>query len=464
MTKVILGGGLTGLSAAYYLLKRIPNQKVTLVESSHRLGGWIKSNVLDNEVIFEQGPRTIRPQGKPGANTLSLIDDLGLSSKITPILASHPAAQNRMIYVNGKLFTLPSGLFSLFKKQPPFSKSFIRYFAQDFFSPKKTVSDESIYDFACRRFGQEFADYLISALICGICAGNSKEISVKFLMKQFFEYEQRYGSVLKGVANNLFKRKENVELKGLALRAKKEKWSVYSFINGLETLPQSLENYIRRNNVDIQLNSRCNQLEMSDNGLILHFENGAHLKSDHLISSIPAESLAKLTERQHPHFSKLLTNIPSVSVCVVNLCYPGKLLTREGFGFLVPPKEQLPILGIIYDSCCFSRSNDTVLTVMMGGYWFEQFFGKNPEENVLLQTAKEQVKAILGIRQEPAQFKVNILHKCIPQYVVGHEDNLNGINRYINENKLPISLCGASFYGVGVNDVILSARNAVECL
>ncbi|KAJ8953760.1 hypothetical protein NQ318_015416 [Aromia moschata] len=208
MSKVVLGGGLSGLSAAYYLSKKIPSQNIALIESSNRLGGWIKSNVLSDGVIFEQGPRTIRPHGEAGANTLSVIEDLGLSDKVVPILLSHPAARNRMIYANGKLHTLPSTVGSIFKKQSPFSKPLIRYLLQDLFAPRKNVPDEPIYDFVSRRFGQEFADYLISALVCGISAGNSKEISVKFLMKQMFEYEQKYGSISKGLVQNIFKKRE----------------------------------------------------------------------------------------------------------------------------------------------------------------------------------------------------------------------------------------------------------------
>ncbi|KAJ8930555.1 hypothetical protein NQ314_016636 [Rhamnusium bicolor] len=398
MSNIVLGGGLSGLSAAYYLLKKLPNKPIAIIEKSDRLGGWIKSNILNDGIIFEQGPRTIRPSGTPGINTLTLIDDLGLSNQVVPILSSHPAARNRMIYANQELHSLPSSIFSIFKKQTPFSKPLIRYLVQDLFSPKKTINDESIYDFVNRRFGREFADYLISALICGICAGNSKEISVNFIMKKLFEYEQQYGSISKGLIRNLLKKQNvNVDLKGLPLQAKKERWSVYSFKNGLETLPKYLESYVRKNNVNVELDSKCNNLEICDNSIMLHFENGKHLKADHVISSLPSESLANILQNQHSHLSDLLRNIQNVTVGVVNLCYNEKLISKEGFGFLVPPKEKLPILGVIYDSCCFPKANNTVLTVMMGGYWFEQLFGKHPEEGVLLQTAKEQLKNTLGI-------------------------------------------------------------------
>ncbi|CAG9840947.1 unnamed protein product [Diabrotica balteata] len=462
MSAVIVGGGLSGLSAGYYLLKKIPKQPITLLEASNRLGGWIKSNSLDNNVIFEEGPRTIRPHGPAAANTLSLIEEIGLGKDVLPIYSTQPAAKNRMIYVNGQLHFLPSSVGSLFKTIPPFTKPLVRYLAQDLFAFKKSVKDESIYEFTKRRFGIEFADYLISSMICGICAGNAKEISVNFLMKTMFDYEQKYGSIFRGLVRNIFNSNSNKStLSELALRSKKERWSVYSFKNGLETLTERLETSLK-NDVLVELNTKCINLEINSNKVFLELNNGKFVETSKVISCISSENLAQLLRNQHPELSSLLDSIKSVTVGVVNLQYDQKLITKEGFGFLVPPRENLPILGVTYDSCCFPKGNNTVLTVMMGGAWFEQLFGKNPSEDLLLQTATEQLRSILNINEEPVRSKVSILEKCIPQYRVGHNETVERINEYIDDKKLPLYLCGSSYYGVGVNDVILSAKNAVD--
>ncbi|XP_018561656.1 protoporphyrinogen oxidase [Anoplophora glabripennis] len=464
MSRVILGGGITGLSSAYYLSKNLPSQPTILVEASDRLGGWIKSDIVNDKLIFEQSARTLRPGGPNGINTLSMIEDLGISDQILPITIRHPATRNRMIYSNGRLHSLPSSISSMFTTQPPFSKPLIRYLMQDLVAVKKTVKDESIYNFVNRRFGTEFADYLISPLVSGICAGDAKEISVRFLMKTLFEYEQEHGSISKGIIRNVFTKSNKSELQGLSLKAKKEKWQIYSFKKGLETLPKAMSDYIKKRQVNILLNSRCNQLEFLHDGVLLHFGNGQSLKTSHVVSSIPSESLGSILRGQHPVLANLLSDIKSVTVGVVNLCYKGNIIKNPGFGFLIPPKENLPILGVIYDSCSFPRSDDTVLTVMMGGWWFTDLFGKNPHEDVLLQTAREQVGNILGILEKPTHSKVKILKNCIPQYVVGHSEKIDKVQIYISEHKLPLSICGASYFGVGVNDVIMSAKNAVNNL
>lgn len=189
MSVIVLGGGLSGLSAAYYLLKRSPNVSVTILEATSRSGGWIRSKELPNGIIFEQGPRTIRPAGIAGANTLQLVEELDLEETVTPILKSHAAATTRLIYANKQLHRLPSNLMSLFVKQSLLSKPIVMYLMKDLVAPKKynLEQDETIYDFIERRFGTEIADYIISPVICGICAGNAKDISVNFLMKSLFE-------------------------------------------------------------------------------------------------------------------------------------------------------------------------------------------------------------------------------------------------------------------------------------
>ncbi|CAH2011798.1 unnamed protein product [Acanthoscelides obtectus] len=465
MSTIVLGGGLSGLSAAYYLKKMLPKVPITLLEASDRIGGWVRSNKVD-DCIFEEGPRTIRPRGSPAAfNTLELIDELGLANEIVPILSNHPAAKNRMIFVNGKLHSLPNSLISLFKKQEPFSKPLIRYLLNDLTAPKKNVKDEPIYDFVNRRFGSEFADYLISALICGICAGNAKEISVNFLMKNLFQYEQQYGNITKGMLKNLFD-SNKVKPKGLALKAKKEKWSVYSFKNGLETLPKALENKLLDHKVEIYVNTTCKEIDLpciDDNGLVF-LADGRILNAFHVISTVSSQCLAKVVHKEHPQLADLLNKIKCVTVGVVNLKYNKRLITKDGFGFLVPPNEKLPILGVTYDSCCFPNGDNTVLTVMMGGAWFKDLFGDYPDKQDLLKTAKEQLKTTLGITDEPINFKVSIHQNCIPQYTVGHTETVEKINAYIKNNKLSLSLCGSSYYGVGINDVILSAKNAVNDL
>lgn len=463
----ILGGGISGLSAAYYLSKTIKSP-IALFEATDQIGGWIKSS-QQSGYIFESGPRTIRPAGIKGRNTLQLIEQIGLAAKINPICASHAAARNRMIYVNGKLNLLPYSLTDIFKTLPPFSKPFASAAVHDLLTRRngQQLDDESIYSFTERRFGKEIAEYAISSMICGICAGDAKKISVKFLMEDVFRNEQKYGGVIKGtVLNSLFGKKQKAEPVDSALvtRSIQEKWRIYSLAGGLQSLPDTLSAHVQQHQTNVLFNAACTRMNF-DSGRVIMTVNGKDFLSKAVISSIPSNKLAALVRDQHPKLSQLLDNVVYVDVATVNIQYDNpNLLESPGFGFLVPPCVNRPILGVIFDSVCFDIKEHTLLTVMMGGHWFHEKFGVNPSEEHLLDVALNEVKTILKIGDTPNKTKVNILRNCIPQYVVGHRQLINDIRAYIRDHQLPLYLCGAAYDGVGVNDVIYSSKMAVNDL
>lgn len=472
---IVLGGGISGLAAAFYLLKhpRV-SQNVRLFEASSRFGGWIKTNYPTNskKLRFEQGPRTLRPSGERGLNTLALCSQLGLNDDIVSIKSVDPAARNRLLAVNNELHLLPSSLTSIFKTNPPFTKPLISALLHDYKNrfEGERLQDDTMYNFAERRFGPEIAKYLISAMMCGICAGDAKEISVKFLLKDYFEFEQQHGSVTMGIYNKTLSRftkkgpKEPIAAKSaLEKRSLQERWSIYSFSNGLELLPNSLVKHLNSNGAELHVNEKCDNIEFHENKINLTMNGKSH-ETDTLVSSLPAFETARLVQKQHPTLAAELNAIPYVDVAVVNLMFTGKRLVKTpAFGFLVPPSENSPILGVIYDSCCFDMDDNTVFTVMMGGKWFNERFG-DANEMYFYEQAIEQVQRILKINDKPDQFKVNVLRKCIPQYVVGHCDRIERINKYIEEKKLRLKLCGSAYDGVGVNDAIFSAKTAVEAL
>lgn len=461
--KLIIGGGISGLSAGHYLLKKQPNAKIVLAEASDRFGGWIQSTKSDNgKCIFEKGPHTIRPKGYNGLNTLKIIEEIGLASKVIPLLTSTPAAKNRMIYVNKKLHTLPSSFLKACTRVEPFNRPLLVSILSDLFAKKKEIHDEPIYDFVERRFGKDVADYAISPLICGICAGDAKEISVNFLMQPFFDLEQKHGGIIKGLIKTFFHDKDKKSLPNsrLGLRAQKEKWSVYTIDGGMDLLPQAMKNHLE-NKIKIYSNSPCTKLEFYHRNVFATFKDQS-LVAKHVISSLLAKDTAKLLGKQHPKLAELLYQIPTVTVAVINLQYSKSLpQIKEAFGFLVPPSQGIPILGVIFDHCFSPESRDqTVLTVMLGGRFYNKYFGEHTSDEQLYETALHYVKDILKVEDVPDAFSVNLLKDCIPQYTVGHNDRVKAINHYIEYNKLPLSLCGSSYYGVGINDVILSGKRA----
>ena len=151
MKIAILGGGISGLSTAYFLKNELPNASIQIIESDS-WGGWIRS--VHRETLFETGPRTLRPQGLAGAFTLNLVKELGLDGRMEKVKKSSAAAQNRFIYSHSKLQKLPVSLLSL--NRPDILKGIpMEIFSEFFNKTRRRVyqQDESIQDFFKRRFG-----------------------------------------------------------------------------------------------------------------------------------------------------------------------------------------------------------------------------------------------------------------------------------------------------------------------
>lgn len=248
-------------------------------------------------------------------------------------------------------------------------------------------------------------------------------------------------------------------------RANNEGWSMYRIQDGLEKIPQAIVAKMQNeSNIELNLNSLCDQITFKGNEVSLSVNGSTH-STNHIISTLPAFTLAKLLKEHHPILSNELSSIQYVDVGVINLLYKkDDLLKQPGFGVLVAPCENIPILGIIFDSCITDSKGNTILTVMSGGRFFDKYYSKDSSKEFLLKTALENVSKILKIDVSPDASEVYLHHQCIPQYTLGHHAKVERIRKYIADHKLPLSLGGAAFDGVGVNDVIYSSKNIVNQL
>lgn len=472
MTNVIvLGGGISGLSCAYYLSKLGKNsiKRITVIEKCQNFGGLIKTTKFPDDTIFEHGPRSLRPAGFSGLNTLKLVEELGISREIFPVTRKNPAGKKRLILIDNKLITLPSNFLQLFKRSFPFSKAFIWFLLNDIQTKKKILDDESLYSFAARRFGQEIADYIIDPVCRGIVAGDAREISARSLITNIFNAEQQHGSVILGQLRR--KQESNVPdvRSDLALKAKREGWALWTFNDGLYFLPKTLLNILENNELVSLSNDTLCQKIIFEGDKVKVVTSKNIIEADYIFSCIPSQSLSKLLFEQYPLLSDFLSSISTVHVGTVNLEFNGNQLKHEGFGFLVPSNQNSKLLGVVFDSCCFpihngKNGNKTRITCMMGGHWFKQLFGDIDKvtSDILLDIAKNEIKNHLGIKESPIRHCVTIYKNCIPQYKVGHYSIINKLKKFISTNNLHLCLLGASYEGVGVNDCIFNARKSVE--
>nr|XP_041577055.1 protoporphyrinogen oxidase isoform X3 [Taeniopygia guttata] len=474
-TVAVVGGGISGLAACFHLLRAPRPPKVVLLEASGRFGGWLQSTRTPEGAVFEHGPRGVRPAGPAGTQTLLMVSELGLAGDVLAVPKGHPASQNRFLYLGGALHPLPSGLRPLFRAVPPFSRPLLGAVLRDLLTPAGTGPDESAHAFARRRFGPEVAELAVDSLCRGVFAGDSRALSVRSCFPALFQAERQRSSVLLGLA---LPPPHGVpagvptgeDQAGLARRARAERWSQWSLRGGMESLPRALVAF-----VSPRCELRCHaplahlchrrgrwQLSLPD----------ATISADHVVSAIPAAALARALPAEAEPLARELRAIPAASVAVVNLQYEGVALPVTGFGHLVPSSEDPALLGIVYDSVAFPEHDGTPatpgrpplrLTVMLGGAWFQQSFGDpaTVAPELLLRRARAAVSDHLGLAGTPTHAIVRVQQDCIPQYTLGHWERLERIQRFLKEQQLPLSLIGASYSGVSVNDCIASAEAAV---
>ncbi|XP_072251109.1 protoporphyrinogen oxidase [Leuresthes tenuis] len=464
----VLGGGIGGLAASYYLCKNPQVTKVIVLESSSRFGGWLWSTRRSDGAVFEHGPRGIRPAGAVGRNTLNMVDDLGLGEEILPVSYSHVASKNRFLYVNRQLHRMPSDISGLLRTVPPFSRPLLFSVATEILVKKGKEDDESIHSFVSRRLGKELADIAVDSMCRGVFAGDCRKLSVRSCFPLFFNAEQRRGSLTLGFL--LGSGPTPVISPGpLAQRSMKESWAQWSLKRGVESLPESITEYLQQSGkVELHKEAAVKQIHPSASGWKVHLEDGV-ISADHIISALPATALSSVLPPSCQPLIQQLQDISAVTVAVVNLEYDGSILPVTGFGHLVPSSEDKGLLGVVYDSVPFPQHNrpngqTTRLTVMMGGAWFQEVFGA-PESVTtegLLARACEAVCSHLGVTAAPCWSQVALHQDCIPQYYQGHFRRVESMRSFIKKKNLSLSLSGCSFDGVSVNDVIFSGRTAVE--
>ncbi|KAJ3071819.1 oxygen-dependent protoporphyrinogen oxidase [Podochytrium sp. JEL0797] len=408
-----------------------------------------------------------------------MVHRLNLEQQVMLVEKSSPAAKNRFIKYNGTLNKMPTSLQeALFPPKNHVFRGVLARGSIEPFIPKTTKHDESIHDFVARRFGVHVADNLISALVHGIYAGDSRVLSVKSCFPFLWEAEQKYGSVVAGLLVGALSKpvpetySPAVSPQAIEFIQKVKKSSIYAFKDGLQTLTDAIAQDLQQNhpNVSLLLNTPVTQIEMaSHNTLKVSTATNQTFETSRVISCLPSLRLAPLLPKSSS-LPPLLSHNPAVTVAVVNLAYNDpNILPVSGFGYLTPRTQGGNTIGVIFDSEAIPGQGDspgtTRITCMMGGHRFKELF-PTPDsfsEEKCLQLAVESVQQDLGITRAPDSFTVSLHKECITQYRVGHSERMKKMHAGLrDEFEGRLAVCGMSYLGVGVNDCVLSAREVVE--
>ncbi len=367
MKIAILGGGISGLTAAYRLSKLRPDCEITVFEKKERLGG-VMHTVRKGSFLFEEGPRTFSVSRSP--ELLSLIMELGLQEEL---IFSDPVAAKRFLWHRGKLCSAGS----LFLKHAG------SVALELFRNRKHTLEEESIHEFASRRFGKRIAELFFDSLVLGVFAGDAKQLSCQACFPKWAEYEERYGSLVKA----------------LFCTRSRSKDSLFTLRRGMGSLISALA---KTSSCKIQLSTSVEALHRTSS----HWEVktvGGSFVAEAVFLALPYPEVRKLIDVPY---------LPHASLSVVNLGLRTSLAFR-GYGYLVPSREKEDLLGMIWDSQVFPEQGLHRATAMV------RFNGSDPNVVVL-----DALKRHLGFYETPQELSCIEYKEVIPQFYKGHSQRM----------------------------------------
>lgn len=429
----IIGAGITGLSVAFTL--RENGQKADLFERKSEAGGAIKT-CHHNEWQYECGPNTLLLKDSRVAD---FFEKAGLKDEIQ---VANEQASNRYIIKNGDPVTLPTSL-SSFLRTPLFSgKAKWRLLAEPFMG-KITADDPTLAEFVEKRLGREFLEYAANPFVAGIYAGSPDQLSLKHTFPMLHEMESN-SLFINGIKKMFSKNRSEFKIPR----------KLISFKKGLHQLPKRISEQLE----SCYFNQDVKQILRRPEGWIVKTQMGNFGPYKNIIQTAPLykwkPELVPATERQLEDIKQV--SYSPISVMILGFRDDQIDHPMDGFGFLVPEKENYNILGGLFSSTLFpgrTPVSHKLLTVFIGGARQPEL--AEMESSELLKLVMDDLNSLLGVKGEPV-FKDHIYWpNSIPQYEPGYDTVLDIFNQ-IEEKNPGYHIAGNFRNGVSVPDCILN--------
>jgi oxygen-dependent protoporphyrinogen oxidase len=463
---IVIGAGISGLVCAYRLKKL--GVDVALIEKSDRVGGVIQSERIDGYLI-ERGPNS--SQGTD--ELVALVDELGITDELVEGDPKAPA----YVYFGGRLHAVPSGPGGFLRSKLLSLSGKLRILIEPFVRVRPAGAEESVASFSRRRIGREAADRMVAPFVSGIFAGDAEQLSVQAAFPRLADLETGYGGLFRGMfAKAREARRARKDASAVHDKAAPTRRRLCSFRGGMAFLPATLASnlgedlltgcgQLRIEHCGSQIKETLPQSEIRDpksKGFSVEFEragNHHQLTCDHLVVATPANAASTLIASISGELSRLLGQISYPPLAIVSLAYLESAIATplDGFGFLVPPVEQMNILGCVWSSSLFkdrAPEGEALITVFIGG-------ARNPDlarlaDAELVATAHGELQKVLGISSEPQAVAITRYERSIPQYNLGHFARVKEIERLLGDLS-GVRLVGNYLHGVSTGDCIKEA-------
>ncbi|HHW39306.1 MAG TPA: protoporphyrinogen oxidase [Bacillales bacterium] len=457
---VVIGGGIAGITAAYYLQKEVKEKvlpiETMLIEASDRLGGKVQT-YTDNDYVIEKGPDSFLAR-KTSASRLA--EEAGLKDQLVT-----NGTGKSYILVKDKLHSMPGGaIMGIPTKIVPFALSSmfspigkLRAGGDFILPPSNVKGDQSLGKFFRRRFGNEIVDHLIEPLLSGIYAGDIDQMSLLATFPQFYEVEQKHRSLILGMKKTTPKPKPTKT----ATIGKKSGGMFLSLKGGLESLVHAIA--AKLNPGSVVKGVSVEQVEQIGDQYRLNLSSGEEIKADSIIVCVPHQQTAQIFS-QYPFF-KPFHNVPSTSVANVALAFPEAAIKQDidGTGFIISRDSGYAMTAVTWTHKKWPHSapkGKALLRCYVGRPGDEEIVNRSDEE--IVETVLKDLNKTMNIVSAPELTVITRWHDSMPQYTVGHKERMRDITAKMR-NELPgVFLAGASYEGLGVPDCIDQGEAAVK--
>ncbi len=474
---MVVGGGISGLTAAFQVRQERPDVEVMVLEREDRVGGTATSDAVDGFLV-DRGPNGFLTN-VPDAYNLSL--ELGLHDELLP---ASEAAGKRFLFFGGRLVPVPTGAGALLRSPllSPLAKA--RMVLEPFLPAADPRREESVHGFAARRLGREFADVMVAPMVAGVSAGDARQSSLQALFPRMHRLEAEHGGLVRGMLAQQRARK--------AAKARGESGGrvaggpsgpggrLTSFRRGgAGRLTQALAEALRGvAHGDVALGVSVETIERGGERRLRVVTSGGDgrggdgrgrdgsgpvpriVEADAVIVATPAYVAAELLRGVAPDAAGPLEAIPYAGIRVVALGFPRSAVPRplDGFGFLVPPGQGLRILGSLWTSTLFppqAPEGMVLLRSLAGGMRDPGFLDLDEDEAI--DAVRADLRTSLGVAAEPTMAHVVGWRRGIPQYTLGHLDRVEAATEAAGS--VPgLALTGNAYRGIGLNDCVHDAR------
>lgn len=452
----IVGGGITGLSAAFYLKKwgnelEIPLE-IKLFEANDRLGGKVHT-VKQDGFTMERGADSFLARKKPG---MKLMEDLGLEDQ----LYRNNTGQSYVL-VHNQLHKIPAGSYmgipiqedALLSSEIMSEEGKARALAEVSRPKGVPVSDQSLGQFLRRRFGDELVDHLLAPLLSGIYSSNVDDMSLMSSFPHFYEYEQKYGSIIKGLREELPERRKGTE---------KKEGQFVSIQGGLITVIEALEKELSSSIVKNNAIQKVTQ----ENGVYTLYDNQDNTyNADGVILAIPHRSVSGMFEQTEALTA--LETIPVTSVANVVLAFNKENIEQalDGTGFVVSRTSDVRITACTWTHEKWPSTtpeDKALLRVYVGRPDDQEIVTYSDQE--IIDIIRQDLVKVMNIEADPEFSMVTRWQHLMPQYIVGHKEKISQVNQTIASDFPGMVLAGASYNGVGLPDCIADGTQAAADL